>query len=169
MNTREKFSYMAFGAALMFLGMLLTLMSPLTAQRDRFGEIVCTKLTVIDSVTGKTQSVMRSAEYGGEISVHSNDALRVARLVVGTDGGGKVIAHNKAGGFALLHANNMGGSITIIGNPGTKYWENEVGMGYSPLGGYVKVTNKPNSKGAAIMSIDLDGNGTVFTMDKHGN
>ena len=42
MNTREKFKYMAFGGALVFLGMLGAMMSPLTAEKDKFGEIECT-------------------------------------------------------------------------------------------------------------------------------
>ena len=169
MNMKQKFSYMAFGATLMFIGMLLTLMSPLTAEKERFGEIECTKLTVVDPITGKTQSVIRGAKYGGEISVHNQDGLRVARLEVVEDGRGSVIAHNKAGGFAVLGANNIGGNVTIVGNPDGKYWDSEIGMGYSHIGGYVKVTNKPNSKGTAIMSIDRDGNGIMFTMDKDGN
>jgi hypothetical protein len=169
MNTREKFSYMAFGAALMFLGVLLTLISPLTAQRDRFGEIVCTKLIVVDPITGKTHATIQGAEHGGDISVHSNDGLRVARLQVLEDGRGSVMARNKAGGLAVLHAKDLGGTVTIVGNPDGEYWDSEVGMGYTPWGGYIKVTNKPNSKGAITMFIDRDGNGTVLTTDKNGN
>ena len=49
MNTREKFRYMAFGGALVFLGMVGAMMSPLTAEfvnqtLDKFGEIECTQI-----------------------------------------------------------------------------------------------------------------------------
>ena len=66
MNARAKFSHMAFGGALVFLGMLGALMSPLTAKNDKFGEIECTKLTVVD------------AEDGGRVDISSTlDAVRL--------------------------------------------------------------------------------------------
>lgn len=47
----HKLRYMALGGLLMFIGMLtaIVLMPSLVAQRDKFEEIECTKLTVVDA------------------------------------------------------------------------------------------------------------------------
>ena len=63
MNTREKFRYMAFGGALVFLGMVGAMMSPLTAERDKFGEIECTRLTVVDA-DGKMRVLLTTMNMG---------------------------------------------------------------------------------------------------------
>ena len=49
MKYREKRGYMALGGLLMLVGMLAANLTPLTAQRDSFGEITCTGLKVVDS------------------------------------------------------------------------------------------------------------------------
>ena len=49
MKYREKLGYMALGGLLMLVGMLAANLTPLTAQRDSFGEITCTGLRVVDS------------------------------------------------------------------------------------------------------------------------
>ena len=58
-----KLVYAGFGALLLFIGMLL---SPVTAQRDKFGEIECTRLTVVDK--GKSGVIISSGEDGGVVS-----------------------------------------------------------------------------------------------------
>ena len=50
-----KLVYAGFGALLLFIGMLL---SPVTAQRDKFGEIECTSLAVVDAA-GRLRGVAR--------------------------------------------------------------------------------------------------------------
>lgn len=40
--------YIILGGALGLIEMLFSVMAPLTAQRDKVGEIVCTKFTVVD-------------------------------------------------------------------------------------------------------------------------
>ena len=105
MNTKEKFSYMAFGAALMFIGMLLTLMSPLTAEKDRFGEIECTKLTVVNAVG--TPLVILDAgtisEHGGLVAVYGKDGYSGAgaSLII-SEHGGEAFTMDKYGEGKLL-------------------------------------------------------------------
>ena len=48
MNFRQKLAYTALGGGLMLVGMLFSSISPLTAQKDVFGEITCSNLTVVD-------------------------------------------------------------------------------------------------------------------------
>ncbi len=45
-NWKQALGLMALGSVFTFVGMLL---SPVTAQRDKYGEIECTKLTIVDS------------------------------------------------------------------------------------------------------------------------
>ena len=50
MNFKEKLAYTALGGLLMLVvGMLFTSISPLTAQKDVFGHITCSSLTVVDT------------------------------------------------------------------------------------------------------------------------
>ena len=94
-------SYMAFGGVLVFLGMLAALMSPLTAERDKFREIECTRLTVVDA-DGKTRVIISSSgEHGGSIGVYSKayltDLGAVALSI--TEHGGRVIVSGNKGGM----------------------------------------------------------------------
>ena len=134
---------MAFGAALMFIGMLLTLMSPLTAEKDRFGEIECTKLTVVNAVD--TPLVILDAgtisEHGGLVAVSDNVETRV-RLSVG-EHGGAVDAFGKDGKSAA--------TFTI-----------------SEHGGLVAVYGKDGYSGAGASLIISEHGGEAFTMDKYG-
>ena len=72
MNTRAKFSYMAFGGVLVFLGMLAAMMLSLTAQKDKIGEIECTKLTVVDPA-GKWKVILDINQYGGRVNAWSKE------------------------------------------------------------------------------------------------
>ena len=64
-----KLVYAGFGALLLFIGMLL---SPVTAQRDKFDEIECTKLTVVDQ-DGKMRVRLTTDEHGGHVKVWDKD------------------------------------------------------------------------------------------------
>ena len=65
MNTKQKFSYMLFGAVIGIAGLAVGLcVSPLTAQKEVFGEITCTKLTVV-SPDGRKTIVLTVDEDGG--------------------------------------------------------------------------------------------------------
>ena len=48
MKIGERLCYMILGSAIVFVVILFSLMSPLTEEKDRIGEIVCEKLTVVD-------------------------------------------------------------------------------------------------------------------------
>ena len=140
MNTREKFRYMAFGGALVFLGMLGAMMSPLTAEKDKFGEIECTSLTVVDPKTGKSGVSLRVDEDGGFISAHGKDGKSAAALGIG-EHGGHVSAFGKDGTLAAM-------------------------LGVVKHGGHVHVGGK--GEGLAVMGINEYGNGAVSTWDKNG-
>ena len=78
-----KLVYASFGALLLFIGMLL---SPVTAQRDKFGEIECRSLTVVDA-DGKGRVIISSGEHGGRVSTYDKDGQSGVSLVVTEHGG----------------------------------------------------------------------------------
>ena len=120
MNTREKFRYMAFGGALVFLGMVGAMMSPLTAEKDKFGEIECTRLTVVDPKTGKSGVIISSGEDGGVVSAYDKDGQSGVSLVV-TEHGGHVQVSGKGEGVAVMSINEYGNGAVFTrdknGNP----------------------------------------------------
>ena len=119
------------------IGMLL---SPVTAQRDKFGEIECTRLTVVDA-DGKTRVNLTTDEYGGVVSAFGKDGKLAAWLCV-NEHGGRVAAYGKDG--------KSRAALGVI-----EHW------------GFVQVKGK--GEAMAVMSINEYGNGAVFTYDKNGN
>ena len=131
-----KLVYAGFGFLFAVIGMLL---SPVTAQRDKFDEIECTKLTVVDQ-DGKMRVRLTTTEHGGFVSAIGKDGKSVALLGI-TEHGGSVSAIGKDGKLAAL-------------------------LAAKEHGGYVHVEGK--GKGMAVMSINDYGNGAVSTWDKNG-
>ena len=72
MNFRQKLVYTALGGGLMLIGMLLTTITPLTAQKDVFGDITCSSLTVVDK-EGNAVIDLKSNENGGVVEVYDKD------------------------------------------------------------------------------------------------
>lgn len=144
MKLRNKLSYIALGGLLMLIGMLASsiFIPSLVAERDRFGHVECTSLTVVgggDVVVvgkdGKSGVILRVDEYGGRVEVGGKDGKSEAVLGVAKYGGG-VTARGKSGtAQAVLGATEYGGLY---------------GRG----------------KGEAIMAINEYGNGIVYTLEK---
>ena len=80
---QNKLVYAGFGALLLFIGLLL---SPATAQRDRFGEIECAKLREVDA-DGNTRVILTTDEDGGVVDAYGKDGKSGAGLGVGEHGG----------------------------------------------------------------------------------
>ena len=165
------------------IGSLLTalLVSPVTAQRDKFGEIECTGLRVVDK-GGKTVVMMRVDDQGGRVSIigkdgnpawingvgehagyvhtYSNSGNVVVSLT-GDERGGYVKAHGKDGKLrVLLGGGEHGGAVIATGDGGF------AGMAITEHGGRVEFNGK--GEGSAFMGINEYGNGTVATWDKNG-
>ena len=71
MNQKQKFGYTFLGVMIMLVGIGVgsIVSPPLIAQRDGvFGEIKCTKLTVVDEA-GKTAIVLGVLENGNHVTV----------------------------------------------------------------------------------------------------
>ena len=72
MNFRQKLIYTALGGGLMLVGMLLTTITPLTAQKDVFGDITCSSLTVVDT-DGIERIRLSVDEHGADVSIVDKD------------------------------------------------------------------------------------------------
>ncbi len=101
-----KLVYAGFGFLFAVIGMLL---SPVTAQRDKFGEIECTKLTVVDK-DGKMRVRLTTAEHGGVVSAIGKDGKSVAGLGV-IEHGGVVQVKGKGEGMAVMLINEYGNGV----------------------------------------------------------
>ena len=58
----------------------------ITARKNRFGEIGCTALTVVDK-TGRRQILLSAAEKGGILSVYDKDGKSEIALSIDEKGG----------------------------------------------------------------------------------
>lgn len=114
------------------------LLSPVTAQRNKFNTIQCSQLEVVD--------------YAGEVQVH-----------LGTDiYGGSLIVFREGGGFVTIGSSEHNSGLSVF----DKEEDYLVMIGYNKHGGQVGVFSK--GKGDATMGIDKSGNGVVVTKDKNG-
>ena len=86
-NWKTKLGYIGFGS---IFGCLFTingiLASPVTAQRDKIGEIECTKLTVVDE-RGNGRVFLSVNEHGGRVHLFDKDGTLKASLTVDEHGG----------------------------------------------------------------------------------
>ena len=118
MQTKQKFFFMVIGAVLgvtiLLIGMVV---SPTTAQKDTFGEITCTGLTVLGQdgkkrvrlrdflggavevwgKDGRSKADMRVGKYGGLVSAYGNDGKGRSAMGVNQYGNGAVTTWDKYG------------------------------------------------------------------------
>ena len=141
---KQKAGLMALGSVFTIIGMLFAfgMLPSVTAQRNKFQEIECTKLTLIDSVTGKTTAKLETDEHGGLLYLYgANDNRGSAQLSVDKNGGrlfmfsneklgnahisismgtsedgtGVVSINHRNGGQSFISATNNGGFVSISG------------------------------------------------------
>ena len=121
MNFRQKLAYTALGGGLMLIGMLLTTITPLTAQKDVFGDITCSSLTVVDK-EGNAVIDLKSNENGGVVEVYDKDGkdgTAKVRLNTNIYGDGVVGLFAKEGfRWILLHLDEHGGVVEVLGKDG---------------------------------------------------
>ena len=153
-----KLVYTGFGAVLLFIGMLL---SPVTAQRDKFGHIECAGLTVVDA-DGKTMVRLGAGEHGGSVVAFGKDGKPGAALGVAEHGGVVTAFGKDRKSGAMLRVNEHGGSVATFDKAGKL----RASLSITEHGGRVQVHGK--GEGAAVMGINEYGNGAVSTWDKNG-
>ena len=182
-NWKQALGLMSLGSSFTIIGLLLP---PVTAHRDEFGAIECTKLTVVDD-HGNIRVVIKpdGGFGGGNVHVYGENGGIAAELNGGYRGG-SVVTNDKHGRTtALLHSwlkngvigvqddanrrmvtlgvNDQGGEVIVNG----KNRGSQVRLIVTESGGHLQVNGM--GKGAAAMRINEYGDGDVTTWDKNGN
>ena len=124
MKLRNKLGYIALGGLLMLIGMLASsaFMPSLFADKDKFGEIECTKLTVIGGEVivsgkdGKTKVLLGGTTSGGAVGVVGNDGKMKVSLGVMKRGGHAGVMGNDGKWKASL-------GVTELGNGAVSTWD----------------------------------------------
>lgn len=155
MNTKQKLAYIAIGGLLVATGMII---SPLNAQKEKFGEIECTKLSVADE-DGTPRVVLVAGDYydpstdeNAAILIYAADFYRTVSVrSTGKEGersnraeleaiGGIVgvnIDGNNGDASVMISSDEFGGRVNIQNNEGEM-----VGLfGANPDGGSVTIIN----------------------------
>lgn len=158
---------MVLGAVIMLIGLAVgaIVSPPLIAQHNGvFGEIQCTKLTVVDNM-GKTAVELDSHEEAGNSVTVNNKQGNSAVILRSSELGNIVFLANKQGNSAivLLSHEDWGNLASIYNNQG----KTAVELGRSEYGGRVDVFNN-QGKTRAVMGVNEYGNGAVSTWDKNG-
>ena len=196
-NWKSKLVYIGFGS---FFGCLCTIMgmlaSPVTAQRDKFGHIECTSLTIVDETgkglvelgirpvlsleSGKLKAIIGRS---GSVIVYNADRKAHAWLSFSEHGGSIGAFSNDFLSSVYLNFDDHGGGLEVSGKNGGRVHlrVNDDGGAVSAYGkdgkprarlrvdehgGVVQVEGK--GEGAAVMGINEYGNGAVSTWDKNG-
>lgn len=162
-----KLTYAGFGAFLLFIGMML---SPVTAQRDKFGDIECKSVSIVNHIGEKVVVLDSDDERGGSLEISDKNGKALVLL-----------SSNNAGGYlALLDGKRMRIMVGLI-----PFLKEEVGHIYGvsifddsfnnvatimehKYGGSVHLSGKTGSKGKAIMGINEYGSGELGLFDRNG-
>lgn len=106
-NWKERAGFMALGSGFTIIGMLIAFgtLPPVTAKKDKFGDIECTSVTLVDSETGLITGKLETGKDGGELYLwQSMDAhWDKPEYVENRDG-------------IMLTASRQGGMLKIFGH-----------------------------------------------------
>ena len=163
-NWKSKLVYIGFGS---FFGCLCTIIgmlaSPVTAQKDKFGEIECTGLPVVDGgrveVLGKDgvlQVSLSIIEGGAQVEVLGPDGKSGVTLL-GLEDSGHVDVHGKQGSFlseVSISSGERGGDIVLSCPNG----QTIMMLGEVPIfgGGQVSVHGK-DGRAAVLLTVKESG------------
>lgn len=148
-NWKTKLAYIGFGS---LFGCLCTIIgmlaSPVTAQRDRFGQIECTGLTVVD---------------GGEVNVYDENGIGKVRLGIVGDGGAVSVLGMDGRPKVGLSVNEHGGLIGIL----SKDAKPKVDLGVDEHGGLVGIYDSEGNHHMTRLYHDVHG-GRVGIFGRNG-
>ncbi len=117
-NWKQALCLMALGSVFTIVGMLFAvgMLSPVTAQNDKFDTIQCSRLEVVDA-DGITRVILTTGESGGWGAAFGKDGKsRVGRAI--GEYGGRVDAFGKDGKVALLSTDEHGGVVGTFDKDG---------------------------------------------------
>ena len=162
------------------IGSLLTalLLAPVTAQTDKFGEIECTRLRVVDA-NGLSRIMLSSNliagldsnikvriigdEFAGIVSTHGRDGNSKAELKTVLNSGGYVGVNNKDGKTAVwLSVSDDDGIVNVKG----KDEKSSLRLGVNESGGNVAMFGADGKSGSWVGVNEYGGRVEVY--DKAG-
>ena len=158
MNHKQKLGYMALGAGILALGIIIgQFITPdIEAQADGvFDTITCREIEVIDK-DGETTIRVQD----GAVSVHGKDG-GIASMYT-NEHGGFVLVRGKDGGIASMGTDKDDGFVGVYRKDG-----GGASMGTDEHGGRIEVANN-QGKNRAVMGVNEYGTGAVSTWDKNG-
>ncbi len=162
-SIKEKLAYLISGGLLVAVGVTL---SPVTAQKDKFGEIECTKLTVVDA-NGKAR--VKLDEFGvkcieglGFLLVDADGNL-LGQMSRGGQGGYVGVYGKDGESHVLIGIEPGGGLVQVTSNGG----ESQTRLGFSGYGGHVKIYSDKARIPTVSLMTDEHG-GRVKAYDKKG-
>lgn len=169
MAFRQKLGYTAFGGFLMLIGMIGSsiFMPNLIAQRDRFGEIECTRLAVVDA-KGNERIILGtdSSDLLKNLSWEPQGPREISAKVrvLGDEHGGTIFVYNEDGRAVVrVGDDEHGGEVHVVD---AEDGSSSVWLRIFEQGGFVQATGK-NGVSRAELSIRGHG-GVVETTGKNG-
>ena len=151
MNHKQKWGYMALGAGILALGIIIgQFVTPdIEAQSNGvFDKITCREIEVVDK-DGETTILVGD----GDIFFHKGGGTA---FMGAHEHGGSVLIHGK-GGSIEIRTHEDGGIVVVSGKDG-----GSAKMGIDEHGGRVDVFNN-QGKNRATMGVSAFGNGAVST------
>ena len=120
MNMKEKVGYTLLGAVIMFIGCTAgqIVSTPVTAQQEIFGNIVCTGLTVVDE-QGKLVAVIDSDDFSRAIRLFDKEGEWAVRLVNHDNLGNWVtVFDNGTRAVSMTGLKYLGGNVSFYDRNG---------------------------------------------------
>ena len=167
---KQKAGLMALGSVFTIIGMLFAIgmLPSVTAQRDKFGEIECTKLTLVDPLTGRTTAELRTDVHGGLLFLYGAKENRgAAKLVVDEHGGGLIMFSNENKGSthisaAVFTTEKGTGSFSAHHKNGAKAY-----MSAIESGGYVSIGGRNHKNNLALIAVTDDGESGMISVYRY--
>lgn len=165
MYSKAKLGYAILGAAIGIFGLAVGLcVSPLTAQRNVFGEITCTGLTVRGSDGRENIRLMVDAS-GALVGISDGDGSLVVAIGTDNDGGRvEVFAKDQKDerARAVLDVDYKGSGVIAVSGTSTN---TTAGMYVTELGGVVEVKGKDRNSKVHLFIDELGGRVKVTGRD----
>ena len=160
MNTKERLGYMAIGGILVLVGLCLASVLPLGAQSEdeKFGEITCTRLTVL-SPDGNPAVLMHADGEAGAINVWAPDGKSGVRLDIDDEKGGNVYVYGKGESSVMLGITGNGGFVSVDGQDG----KSAATLSIEEYGGQVSVRDEDGKRLGALGVDEQGGEVTVYS------
>ncbi len=158
---KSKLGYMLFGLFCAMVGGMV--LSPVTANRDKFGDIECTSLTVTHPVAGKATIELTLNGLGGEINITDFKGNRQIHLL-GTGIANGLYIHGYLGKPVVsMISDAAGGLVTVADNSG----KSTAGIANSKNGGGILEIYDKTGVSAVILNVTKHGGTATFNNSTH--